>query len=51
MAPKKIPSRVAGIPITQIGFITRNKKIFLTTADGSKEELEAKGWEHFKSRK
>ena len=48
---KKIPSRVAGIPITQIGFITRNKKIFLTTADGSKEELEAKGWEHFKSRK
>lgn len=46
-----ISSRLAGVAITQIGHITQNKKMFLKTADGKKSRLEAKGWEHFKSRK
>jgi len=50
-ANHQLPSRLGGVPVTEIGFITRNKKIILKNTDGEKSRLEAKGWEHFKSRK
>jgi thiamine-monophosphate kinase len=45
---KRIPSRIAGIPITQIGHITRQRKIFLRNQDGVGYELQPRGWEHFR---
>jgi thiamine-monophosphate kinase len=45
---KRIPSRIAGIPITQIGHITRQRKIFLRNKGGEGYELEPLGWEHFR---
>jgi len=45
---RRIPSRVAGVPITQIGHITRKKKIFLIDRGGVRQELQPEGWEHFR---
>lgn len=45
---KPIPSRIAGVPITQIGHITRGRKIFLANRDGTRRELKPQGWEHFR---
>jgi len=47
---KRIPSRIAGVPITQIGHITRGigTKIFLMNPCGVGYELEPRGWEHFR---
>jgi thiamine-monophosphate kinase len=45
---KRIPSRIAGVPITRIGYITRGKNIFVVNRDGSGSELVPRGWEHFR---
>ncbi len=45
---KPIPSRIAGVKITQVGRIIRGKKMYLREASGSKRELRPQGWEHFK---
>jgi thiamine-monophosphate kinase len=45
---KRVPARIAGIPITQIGRITRRRKIFLINPAGIGYELEPRGWEHFR---
>ena len=45
---KRVPSRIAGIPITHIGQITRQQKILLRNLDGGGDELEPRGWEHFR---
>jgi thiamine-monophosphate kinase len=45
---KRIPSRIAGIPITRIGSITRIEKIILKNGDGVGHELQPRGWEHFR---
>lgn len=45
---QRVPSRIAGIPITHIGHITRQPKIFLRNLDGVGDELEPRGWEHFR---
>jgi len=50
-AKHQLPSRLAGVAITEIGYITRNKKIILKNANGKRSRLAAKGWEHFKNRK
>jgi thiamine-monophosphate kinase len=47
-ASKTIPSRIAGVGITAIGSIKRNKKIFLCGLEGSGFELKPQGWEHFR---
>jgi len=47
---KRVPSRIAGVPITQIGHITRGKQVFLVSREGVGSELRAQGWEHFKHR-
>ena len=45
---KRIPSRIAGVPITRIGNVVRRRKILLMSRGGIGCELGAKGWEHFK---
>ncbi|MGA8212406.1 MAG: thiamine-phosphate kinase [Candidatus Sulfotelmatobacter sp.] len=45
---KRIPSRIAGVPITQIGHVTRRRKIFLRNRSGVGHELHPQGWEHFR---
>ena len=45
---KRVPSRIAGIAITQIGQITSRRKIFLRRREGVGYELEPLGWEHFR---
>jgi thiamine-monophosphate kinase len=42
---RRMPSRVAGVPVTQIGRITRSRKIFLWDP---KSELKPQGWQHFR---
>ena len=44
---KLIPSRIAGVPITQIGQITRGHKIYLKKPHQARSELKPGGWEHF----
>jgi thiamine-monophosphate kinase len=43
---KRVPGRIAGVKVTQIGQIVRGKKIVLRRA-GIGRELVAQGWEHF----
>jgi thiamine-monophosphate kinase len=45
---KRIPSRIAGVPVTQIGEITRGRAIFLKECDQIRHKLEPRGWEHFR---
>ena len=45
---QKIPSRIAGVPITPIGQITRSRKIILRNKTGVGYELQPRGWEHFR---
>ena len=47
---KRIPPRIAGISIIQIGQIAKGDKAFLRSDEGT-FPLKPKGWEHFKSRK
>ena len=45
---RRLPSRIAGIPITRIGHITRRKKIFLMNQRGVGYQLQQRGWEYFR---
>jgi thiamine-monophosphate kinase len=45
---KQIPARIAGVPATMIGRITRRRKILLVNENGVRHELPARGWEHFR---
>jgi thiamine-monophosphate kinase len=45
---KSVPTRIAVVAITQIGRVTRGKKVMLTTAKNGRRELKPQGWEHFK---
>jgi thiamine-monophosphate kinase len=46
---KRIPIRIAGVTITQIGVITRSQRIFLSSPGGVGYEFHPQGWEHFRS--
>jgi thiamine-monophosphate kinase len=46
-AKKRIPIRIAGVSITRIGRITRQKQIDLINERGARTELRARGWQHF----
>jgi thiamine-monophosphate kinase len=48
---KAIPSRLAGVPVTHIGRITRDKKIWLAESNGERSRLKPEGWEHFNNRR
>lgn len=48
---KRIPSYIAGVPITMIGHVTRSKKIFLMNRSEAGYfgiEFKPRGWEHFR---
>jgi len=47
---KRIPSRIAGIAITEIGEIKRTKNIMMINQHGMQSELRPEGWEHFNIR-
>ncbi len=44
---KAVLSKVAGVPVTRIGRITRSRGMRLVGADGKARGLKAGGWEHF----
>lgn len=46
---KRVPNRIAGVTITQVGVITRSRRIVLSSASGAGHELPPRGWEHFRS--
>lgn len=46
-AEKRVPPRLAGVPIRQIGRIVRGKKMHLVKEDGSRHALHPEGWQHF----
>jgi thiamine-monophosphate kinase len=46
---KRVPSKIAGVEVAQIGRITRGLRIVLVDEGGMKQELVAQGWEHFRS--
>jgi len=47
---KRIPPRIAGVGITQIGQIQRTKNIVTINERGTARELRPQGWEHFHTR-
>ena len=46
-ADRKVPAKIAGVPITRIGEIVRGRQMKLKRSDGTTEALRAMGWEHF----
>jgi thiamine-monophosphate kinase len=44
---KRVPSKIGGVTLTQIGRITRPPKVYLRDARGIARELKPQGWEHF----
>ncbi len=42
-----VPSKVAGVPITRIGRITKSRGMRILGSDGKSRALKAAGWEHF----
>jgi thiamine-monophosphate kinase len=49
-APRtRVPSRIAGVPVTQIGVITRGKERILVRERRPNIKFQARGWEHFRS--
>lgn len=45
---KRVPSRVAGVPISMIGLVTPHPGIFIVGPNGHGVELLPRGWEHFR---
>ena len=46
---RKIPPKLAGIPVTRIGQITRQRGMMLLEEGGRRRKLPVRGWEHFKA--
>ena len=44
---RRIPKKIADVPITRIGEIARGRSVKLVTADGTSKLLKPAGWEHF----
>lgn len=45
-----VPARLAGVPLHEIGRMTRRREIILEYPDGRRKRLEPRGWEHFRQR-
>lgn len=43
----RIPIEIAGVPVAEIGWVTREKGIRITDVANRPRRLEIKGWEHF----
>jgi thiamine-monophosphate kinase len=48
-ARKKLPAKLAGVALTEIGRITKSRGIVLRDAKGRRRKLEPSGWEHFRA--
>lgn len=46
-ASKRVPSSIAGVPVTKIGEIIRQPGMRLKNIDGKTQRLVPKGWQHF----
>ena len=46
---KRIPSRIAGVAITQIGHVRRDQIVVLMNDEGAGFELKPQGWQHFRT--
>lgn len=46
----KVPVEIAGVPVTEIGWVTSEKKIQITNVASTPRRLDVKGWEHFTSK-
>ncbi len=46
---KRVPGKIDGVALSEIGIITRSRKILLRDAQGVAHALRPRGWEHFKS--
>ena len=47
---KKIPAKVAGVPVTRVGRTTAKRGMVMILQNGERKRLAAQGWEHFKSK-
>jgi len=45
---KRIPAQIAGVALTQIGYITRGRGILVRSPKNSAYQLHPRGWEHFR---
>ncbi len=45
---RKVPARVASVPVTRIGKITQERGMRIRDDKGRVRRLEARGWEHFR---
>ena len=45
---KQVPAQIAGVLLTEIGIVTRGRKVFLRNAKSVEYEFVAKGWEHLR---
>jgi thiamine-monophosphate kinase len=45
---KRVPAQIAGVAVTQIGRLTRGRKVVLRGAHGTRRGLRPQGWEHFR---
>ncbi len=46
---QKVPAKIAGVAVTQIGEITRAGGMGLVGKDGRRRKLASGGWEHFRA--
>jgi thiamine-monophosphate kinase len=44
----KVPVEIGGVPVTEIGWITRERGVFITDLRSKPQRLEPRGWEHFR---
>ena len=47
---RRLPERIAGIPITRIGGMTKDRQLKLWMPDGTTRPLKPEGWQHFAQR-
>jgi thiamine-monophosphate kinase len=47
-AKRRVPSRIAGVAVRQIGVVTTGRQTFLRDKKGARQRLLPRGWEHFK---
>ena len=45
---KRVPAKIAGVAVTQIGRITRSRRILVRDVKGATHVLKPQGWEHFR---
>jgi len=45
---KRVPAQMAGVALTEIGRMTRSRRMVVRNAKGVGYELAARGWEHFR---